>query len=71
MGSQVWIQNKVTRIIDIGKGVDTVALLNHLQQIRHRENPVGVELNPLFANGNGEVELAAGLKHFVYVLPAR
>jgi len=65
MGSQIWIQNKITSIIDIGEGIDTVALLNHLQQIRHRENPVGVELNSLFANGNGEVKLTASLKHLV------
>lgn len=47
-----------------------VPAFNQCQQIRHGKDPVGVEFDPLRADGNGEVEFAATLKHPVNVLPA-
>jgi hypothetical protein len=57
-------------VVDIRERIDVVAPLHETQEIGDRKDPVSIELDPLFADGNGKIEFTALFQHPVYVVPA-
>jgi len=63
------ISHEVPVIIDIGKCIQPVALLDHLHDIRDGKYTMGIEFHSLLPDGNGEIEFASSLQHFPHIFP--
>ena len=57
-------------VIDIRERVYVVAPLHETQQVGNGKDPVGIELDPLFADGNGKIEFTALFQHPEHIVPA-
>jgi hypothetical protein len=57
-------------VVDIRERVYVVAPLHEVQQVGNGKDPVGIELDPLFADGNGKIEFTALFQHPEHIVPA-
>ena len=57
-------------VVDIRERVYVVAPLHEAQQVGNGKDPVGIELDPLFADGNGKIEFTALFQHPEHIVPA-
>ena len=64
------IGDKSIFVVDIRERVYVVAPLHEAKQVGNRKDPVGIELDPLFADGNGKIEFTALFQPPEHIVPA-
>ena len=57
-------------IVYIRERIYVVASLHEAKQVGNRKDPVGIELDALFADGNGKIEFTALFQHPEHIVPA-